>query len=258
MYVYPWWWCSASAWVRLWCTLCVKFFFGKSYLNVYECITYIFMCIHHDDAPRARGRVCTWTYHVYICTSIIMMLERVGMSWQQFECKRFMRVTWLIHLRHESFHLCDMTHPHVWHDLFTFLCIVWLIYQCEVIHSYVWHDSFIFVTWLTHMCDMTHSYVWHDSLIWVTWLIHMCDWVHSCVQDDSFTFDMPHSHMWLDAFICVTWLIYTRDVTAVEAGTCSGCRVTHMNQSCHTFGCVIVLSCVASVTWLIHVCDMTH
>ena len=218
-------------------------FFWEIIFNVYKYITYIFMCIHHDDAPRARGRVCTWTYHVYVCTYIIMMLERVGMS--------------LATIQMQEVHACDMTHSYMawiislmWHDASA--CVTWLIHL--FVHSMtdlsVWSDTLICVTWLIH--------VWHDSLICVTWLIHMCDWVHSCVQRDSFTFDMPHSHMWLDAFICVTWLIYTRDVTAVEAGTCSGCHITHMNQSCHTYECVIVLSRVASVTWLIHLCNMTY
>jgi len=72
------------------------------------------------------------------------------------------------------------------------------------------------------MCDMTHSYVWHESFMYVTRLIHMCAMTHSYVWQDSFICVTWLIHVWHDSFICVTWLI-------------------------HTF-----------VTWLIHMCDMTH
>jgi len=32
------------------------------------------------------------------------------------------------------------------------LCSPWLIHMCDMTHPYVWHDSFICVTWLIHMC----------------------------------------------------------------------------------------------------------
>jgi len=68
-------------------------------------------------------------------------------------------VTWLIRMRSMTWriHMCDMTHPYVWHDLF--MCVTWLIYMSDMTHSFVWHDSFICVTWLIHTCDMTHSYM---------------------------------------------------------------------------------------------------
>jgi len=104
----------------------------------------------------------------------------------------------------------------------------------------VWHDIFICVTWLIHMCDMTHSYVWHDSFTCVPCLIHMCDMTHSYMRHDN------HSDVWHDSFTCVTWQSFTCVTWRV-------CILTslrhHSNASCKRFMCV---------TWLIHMCDMTH
>jgi len=104
----------------------------------------------------------------------------------------FIRAPWLIHMCSMT-HVCDTTHPYVWHD--SFIYVPWLIYTHVVTHlwqmvhdkrvvhgadSCMWHDSFIRVIWLTygrwcttrgwymgliHVCDMTHSYVWYDSLM---------------------------------------------------------------------------------------------
>jgi len=63
------------------------------------------------------------------------------------------------------------------HDTTTFVarCVTWLIHMCDTTHPYVWHDSSICVTRLIHMCDTTDPFVWHDSSICVTRLIYMCD-----------------------------------------------------------------------------------
>jgi len=84
-------------------------------------------------------------------------------------------------------YLWGMTHPYVYHDSFifmrhdSFICVTWLIhiYEAWLIHKgnmthlHVWPDLFVCVTWLIHMCDMTISHVWHDSLIRETSLIHV-------------------------------------------------------------------------------------
>jgi len=115
-------------------------------------------------------------------------------------------------------HIRDMTHSCVWHDTFT--CVTWLIYMCDMTHSCRRRDSFICVTWLIHMCDMTHSYVWHDSFIRVTWLI-------PC--------------MWHDTFIHMN-----------ESAQTNLLRNTPVSlYACH-------MSTIKCVTWLVHMCDMTH
>jgi len=149
--------------------------------------------------------------------------------------------------RHDSIHICDMTHLYVWHDVFkcakwlvsndSFICATWLIHTCGMTHSYVWHDSFM--CWAAaqlpflYMCDMTqsliwlicvsamaHSDVWHDSFICVTWLLHVCH--------------LTRSYVWHDYFICLTWLIHV----LIEL-------LPNVNFNI----------CVA---WLIHMCDMIH
>ena len=57
-------------------------------------------------------------------------------------------VTWLIYRR-------NMTELYVWHGVSicdSFTCVTWLIH--------LRHDSFICETWLMHMWDMTRLYVW--------------------------------------------------------------------------------------------------
>jgi len=37
----------------------------------------------------------------------------------------------------------------------------------EITHSHVWHDSSICLTWLIHMCEMTHSKCTHRLSSWI-------------------------------------------------------------------------------------------
>jgi len=90
----------------------------------------------------------------------------------------------------------------------------------------VWRDSFICVTWLIHMGDMTHPYY---SFIWsgiatAAATGYMCDMTHWYVRHDS-----------------LRWLIYMFGRRY---------RRSHCLHVWHdSFICV---------TWLIHMCDMTH
>jgi hypothetical protein len=68
------------------------------------------------------------------------------------------------------------------------------------------------------MCDMTDLYVCHDSFTCATWLIHMCDMAHSYVRRDSST-------------------------SAIHG-------ITHMKESCHTYGWGM------SHIWMSHVTHM--
>jgi len=108
-----------------------------------------------------------WRYFVFVG------LVSFGVFW-------IMCVTWLIQT-------CDMTHPHVWHDLFR--CAVGWEMECCHVQDMAWHhlvfvrrgNIFVLFCWLIHTCDVTYSYVWHDTFIRVTWLIHTCDMTRSYV-----------------------------------------------------------------------------
>jgi len=184
----------------------------------------------------------------------------------------------------DSFHMWDMTLRvvslklalffigcfYLWRD--SFICVTWLI-------SYVGHDSssgvfevgsllyrlFLFVTWLIHMCDMTH-------FMCVTWLFEWCLWswlsslsvfliwavTHSYVWRDSFhvcdvtlrvvslklaLLFVGCFYLWRDSFICVTWLIS-------YVGRDSSSGVFEVGS--------LLYRLFLFVTWLIHMCDMTH
>jgi len=91
--------------------------------------------------------------------------------------------TWFIHM-------CDMTHPYMWHDLFPYA--IWLICMCATcrcecidmcacahVRIHMWALAHVCLHMCdlthTHKCDVTHSNVRHDSSICVPWVIHTCD-----------------------------------------------------------------------------------
>jgi len=115
------------------------------------------------------------------------------------------------------------------------ICMTWLIYVMT--YSYVWHDAFICMTWLIHVmmyscvkhvCDMAHSYVWHP---------HSCAW-------------HPHSYVWHDSFIYEACM-------CVCVCVCVCVCAPRVDRHATILICVWHDSFVC-VTWLIHMCDMTH
>jgi len=114
-----------------------------------------------------------------------------------------------------------------------------------MIYSYVW---VVCVTWRIHMCDMTHSHVKClysyivDNIIDTGGRWHMCDMTHSCVI-------WLNHNMWHDSFVCVIWLInmwHDSFIREVALFICSWQSYLHW------------WPCVTCVTWLNHMCDVTH
>jgi len=159
---------------------------------------------------------------------------------------------------------------YVWHD--SSRCVTWLI------HTYLkWCVTY--VTWLIHSCDMGHAtpatHMWHDSF-------DICDMTHSTyvwhMWHDSFdmwhdSFESCHAtHMWHDSFdIC----LYFRDKPHEYVRQYTATHTTHCNtlapHNAHsTYVCIPVPLLSATimweswhdsfrrVTWLIHICEMTH
>jgi len=186
----------------------------------------------------------------------------------------FTCVTWLIHMWHDS-SIWDMTHLHMVrlihmckHDSFT----------CDMTHSqttcliHIWKDSFTYdvthphTTWLIHVWedsftrDMTHVHVWHDSFIGacMACLIHVVrKWDMSFVNETchSWKNDMSHLRTIRERMTC---LIYARLIYARHEMR----HVIRERMTCLIYARHDSLTCVSmtysDITWLIHMCDVTH
>ena len=167
---------------------------GMTHLCVYHDSFYTFDMTHpyvgHDVLQYAK-----WLIHLWVITHSYMLHDS------------FIYVTWLIHMRHDSFICATQC------DLCIF--VKWTIRIC---HVYVWHDSskkkkfsciyvtwLIYMTWLLYFREIMHSHL-YLSHVCMTWIVHMYDMV-------IYMYDMTHSYLWHDSFIRVTWLIHIRDMT---------------------------------------------
>ena len=127
--------------------------------------------------------------------------------------------------------MCDMTHSHLWHDLF--ICVAWLIDRCKMTHqghagrhpevSCMWYVSCLWH--VTHENESCHTYA---SVMCVTWRMRM--------------YDMTHSHKW--------------HVTVTHAYVWHEWHVTHENESCHTYACVMSHIRMRHVTHMTESCSM--
>jgi len=114
-------------------------------------------------------------------------------------------------------------------------CMTWLGYmwtrylQLRESHKFwrtgtppVWRGAFTCLTYLIRIRGVTHSYLWHYLFVSVTLLV------------------------------CVIKLIYTGDMTGAGGSRARWKRISYCSMLplwCDAFTCV---------TWLIHMCDMTH
>jgi len=97
-----------------------------------------------------------------------------------------------------------------------------------------WPESWV-MSQIWMMWSMKDSYVWHDVLLCVTWLIHMCDITHH-MNDVIWTISHGQNHGSCHRYECcdLIWMMWSKNDS----------YVWHDSFIC--------------VTWLIHMCDMTH
>jgi len=168
------------------------------------------------------GGRCVLTLRV---GSLIMALFFIGFfnMWRD----SMTGVTWLI--------------SYVWHDSASGIPLKLALFF--VGFFYLWHDSFISLTWLIHMYTVTHSYVCRDAFICGTWLIYLCDVTLRAVHLKLVLFFIGCFYLWRDSLIFVTWLIS-------YVGHDSSSGVFEVGS--------LLYRLFLFVTWLIHMCDVTH
>ena len=164
-----------------------------------------------------------------------------------------------------SFHVCDISHSHAWHD--KFICVTRLIHKCGVplptLHLgvcdlsrfYLWHASFLCETWLIHTCDMALR-AWHDSFICVTRLIYTCDMPLPALSID--VCDVTRSYVWHASFVCVTWLVHMCGMAhsyVRHASSICATRLLHVCDMTHPY---VRHDSYICATWLSHMCNMNH
>jgi len=143
-------------------------------------------------------------------------------------------VSSFVYMRHAAHHWCVSCHVPRWYlSIHLYICVMPLVF-CHVTRGYVSRHPLICVTSLVDVCQVTSFLsgpkLMHDSFICVPWLIHLCDmpWlIHIC-----------------DNTIC-TILEMTRSTCDMTASTCD------LTQS-------LVHDSFICVTWLLHMCDVTH
>ena len=156
---------------------------------------------------------------------------------RQCDAVAFLRETWLIECCHIG------------------MCVTWLV-QCCCVRMCVTRLVRSCRIRVTHIQTQehcgTHSHVWHDSFTCVAWLIHMCG--------------MTHSHnnilVHVNATTTIEWVVTFTRVTRRVRCCCIHmhvveqllCMLLYNNSS----ACSCIHTYVTCVTWLIHMCDMTH
>jgi len=99
------------------------------------------------------------------------------------------------------------------------------------------------------MCDMTHSYIWRDSCVCVTWLI--------------FTSEQAYDLAWTPSKTGTGWqrLIRCLNLEVIFRKRATNYRALlrkMTNEARHPMTLCHPVRDVPCVTWLIHMCDMTH
>jgi len=144
---------------------------------------------------------------------------------------------------------------------------------CRSLFIYVRHAYH--VTRVNEACSCLYlTPMWRDCM-WVESLVHTRDMTSLCVTwliRMTCPVDMTGVYVWQNSFTCVTWLndtlsrpVHVQDMTR-KHNSYADMTYAHISCMCVTWlihVCDMTHSCVwqdsfMCVTWLIHVCDMTH
>jgi len=227
-------------------------------------MTIPFSYVWHDSFTRV-----TWQYlfHAYTCQYLLHMCDMIlSHVWHGTPGHHWWGILWVCRFIHR----CDTTPSYGVDTMSRLFKMIGLFckralqkrrysakepYNCKEPTN---RSHRICAIWLIHTCAMTHSYVWHDSLICVTWLIPTCN--------------MPRSYVWYDSFICVTrlpsmgWVrivgSFKLQVSFAEYSLFY--RALLQKRPMILRSQLIVATpyvwhdSFLHVTWLIHMCDMTH
>jgi len=155
-----------------------------------------------------------------------------------------------IHMCDLTIHVCDVTHPYVWHDAST--CVAWLIRMCD----------------MSQMCDMTCAHVsWGMSYIWMSHVPHttyiyiyirIVGHVHTLEFDSNLWHE---SNVWHDPFVCVQCLniCVTYFDTSTHSKPCCKQNLLSIDTKTHIKGGSLFFFSNHSTTCIYtHICIHTY
>jgi len=122
------------------------------------------------------------------------------------------------------------------------------IYICSYTHSYVWLIRDLKpVLLLRHACGIRHSYV-------VTRLSDVCNLI-CCMLWNIYTYLHIYICMYVDVYVCVCTYVYVNIYIHIYTHIYLKPVPQPRSRTAHSLAGSCPFTCV---TWLIHVCDMTH
>ena len=237
-------------WIHIYLYIYITLQIWKWHITCYTCLRDTsHMCyVTHVNAPYHTREPVTHDYVTHINVTC-HTLSRVTSSRERQVCARHKRCcpTWTRHslathtctaivicapwywqVTCNVYDMCDISHSHVWCDIFTCVTGVRKAHELQ-------SDMDEANTRYTHMHDYrAWAYVWHDSFTCVICRIHMCDMMYWCVWQ-----------------VCAR---HTRCSSIWMRQTLATHTCTHTHTHTHTHTCTITVH--AHMRDIMHVCDV--